>query len=89
MSYKFFINNSCEYFPCHKTDDLQNFNCLFCYCPLYAMGGRCPGNKRYIVNSDGSRVKDCSGCTFPHRAENYDEIVLLLAKEIANGLGQK
>lgn len=24
--YKFFQNKECEYFPCHKTDDPENFN---------------------------------------------------------------
>ena len=33
--YKFFSHKQCEYFPCHKTDDPDNFNCLFCFCPLY------------------------------------------------------
>ncbi|MDY3796251.1 MAG: cysteine-rich small domain-containing protein, partial [Agathobacter sp.] len=28
-SYKFFQNNKCKYFPCHK--GLTDFNCLFCY----------------------------------------------------------
>ena len=44
-SYKYFKNKDCKYFPCHK--GLDDFNCLFCYCPLYEMKN-CPGNKRYI-----------------------------------------
>ncbi len=24
---------------CHKNADPDDFNCLFCYCPLYALGG--------------------------------------------------
>ena len=36
--YSFFSNRECEYFPCHKGADPENFNCLFCYCPLYALG---------------------------------------------------
>lgn len=35
--YKFYQNKECEYFPCHKGTDSENFNCLFCYCPLYAL----------------------------------------------------
>ena len=35
-SYRFFQNKSCEYFPCHEIKDSGDFNCLFCYCPLYA-----------------------------------------------------
>lgn len=33
--YKFFQNKECEYFPCHKVKEAEDFNCLFCYCPLY------------------------------------------------------
>lgn len=69
--YAFFQHRSCEYFPCHETDDPDNFNCLFCYCPLYALGKRCGGNFRY--NEKG--YKDCTGCCFPHRRENYGGVV--------------
>lgn len=70
-SHKFFQNRDCEYFPCHETDKPEDFNCLFCYCPLYALGRRCKGNCRY--NEEG--VKDCSKCLIPHKRENYDYIV--------------
>ena len=33
--------------PCHKTVG-ESFNCLFCYCPLYALGDQCGGNFTYI-----------------------------------------
>ena len=69
-NYSFFQHRECEYFPCHETDDPENFNCLFCYCPLYALGRRCGGNFRY--NERGN--KDCSGCMIPHRRENYERI---------------
>jgi len=68
--YAFFQNRECEYFPCHKTTDPDNFNCLFCYCPLYALGRKCGGNFTY--NEHG--CKDCSNCTFPHRRENYEKV---------------
>ena len=45
--YAFFQNRACEFFPCHKGADAENFNCLFCYCPLYALGRKCGGNFRY------------------------------------------
>ena len=35
-NFKFFQHKACEFFPCHETKDIDNFNCLFCYCPLYA-----------------------------------------------------
>ncbi|MBQ8640020.1 MAG: cysteine-rich small domain-containing protein [Lachnospiraceae bacterium] len=65
--YSFFKNSLCEYFPCHPTDDPENFNCLFCYCPLYLLGERCGGNFEYTENG----IKSCGKCTFPHRRENY------------------
>ena len=33
--YSYFSHKKCEYFPCHKGVDPENFNCLFCYCLLY------------------------------------------------------
>ena len=33
--YTWFQNRECEYFPCHKGVREEEFNCLFCYCPLY------------------------------------------------------
>ncbi len=66
--YRFFQNRECEYFPCHKCEKTENFSCLFCYCPLYALGDKCGGNFSYT--EDG--IKDCSACLVPHRAENYD-----------------
>lgn len=69
-NYAFFQNRECEYFPCHKTNDPDNFNCLFCYCPLYALGKRCGGNFRYT--EDG--IKDCGGCLIPHVRGNYERI---------------
>ena len=41
--YKFFQNRECEYFPCHEGADPETFSCLFCYCPLYALGDQCGG----------------------------------------------
>ena len=69
--YAFFQNRECEFFPCHKTADPENFNCLFCYCPLYALGDRCGGGFSYT--EDG--CKNCEACLFPHKRENYGRIV--------------
>ena len=69
--YAFFQNRECEFFPCHRTDDPDSFNCLLCYCALYTLGKDCGGAFRY--NEKG--LKDCTGCLFPHRAENYGRIV--------------
>lgn len=70
-SSRFFANRDCGYFPCHQGADPDRFNCLFCYCPLYALGDRCGGGFRYLP----SGIKDCSGCLFPHRPENYDAVL--------------
>ena len=65
--YKFFQNEKCEYFPCHKCENTADFNCLFCYCPLYALGDKCGGNFSYTEGG----IKDCSGCLVPHKRGNY------------------
>lgn len=70
-NYKFFQNTKCEYFPCHKVNDTEDFNCLFCYCPLYALGEKCGGNYEYLENG----VKSCEKCAFPHKKNNYDSII--------------
>lgn len=69
--YSYFSHRKCEYFPCHKGADPENFNCLFCYCPLYVLGSKCGGNFRYLKNGR----KDCSSCLYPHLRENYSAIV--------------
>lgn len=75
-SYRFFENRACKYFPCHE--GLEDFNCLFCYCPLYSME-KCPGKNEYITSKDGRRIKVCTNCTFPHEPENYDTVIKLLS----------
>ena len=69
--YAYYQNRECEYFPCHKGADPENFNCLFCYCPLYALGEQCGGGFRYT--KDGH--KDCGGCQIPHKRANYGRIL--------------
>ncbi|MDO4458465.1 MAG: cysteine-rich small domain-containing protein [Clostridia bacterium] len=70
-NYKFFSHKECEFFPCHECENPDEFNCLFCYCPLYALGNRCGGNFKIMENG----IKDCSECIFPHRKESYEKIV--------------
>lgn len=82
-NYDFFQNSACEFFPCHECADPEKFSCLFCYCPLYALGDKCGGNFTYTKEG----IKDCSNCLIPHRRENYLRImakmgdVLELAKK--------
>ena len=73
-NYKFFQHKECEYFPCHKGVAEVDFNCLFCYCPLYFLGDSCGGN--FSFTSKG--VKNCMGCNRPHKRENFDEIITCL-----------
>ena len=69
-NYKYFSNTQCEYYPCHKLRG-DYFNCLFCYCPLYALGENCGGG--FIYRENG--IKSCENCSFPHRRENYDKLI--------------
>ena len=69
-AYSFFSHVACESYPCHDTEDKENFNCLFCYCPLYVLGDGCGGSFEYLP----SGVKDCTPCMLPHIRENYGYI---------------
>lgn len=64
-------HRECPYFPCHKNADPDNFNCLFCYCPLYALGADCGGT--FYYTADG--IKDCSECLLPHKKEGFDHVM--------------
>ena len=75
-SYKFFGNMDCVCFPCHDAVDPEQFNCLFCYCPLYHLGDQCGGNFEWTPKN----IKCCTKCTIPHEADNYDFIVVELKK---------
>ena len=66
-AYKFVQNRACEFFPCHKGVAEEEFNCLFCCCPLYALGGECGGD--FVVLENG--VKSCENCTIPHGDKGY------------------
>lgn len=70
-SFSFFCNKNCEWFPCHEFEDEENFNCLFCYCPLYALDDKCGGNFTYTDKG----VKDCSDCILPHIKDQYGHII--------------
>ena len=69
--YQFFQNRECEYFPCHKDVEGKDFNCLFCYCPLYTLGENCGGN--FLYTDTG--VKSCVNCNFPHKRENFSALI--------------
>lgn len=69
-SFRYFQNTDCDYFPCHEGAN-GCFNCLFCYCPLYALGEACGGNFTYTAEG----IKDCSLCLIPHSPNGYDYIL--------------
>lgn len=76
-NYKFFQNTKCGNFPCHEIENEGNFNCLFCYCPLYYLGDKCGGNFKYTEKG----IKSCIDCNIPHKKENYDLIRNRLRQE--------
>ena len=67
----FFTNHECAYFPCHEGLEPEAFNCLFCFCPLYALGPNCGGDFTYLENG----VKDCSNCVRPHEGNTGNDLV--------------
>ncbi len=73
MSYKFFENKDCEFYPCH---DSENLNCLFCFCPLYNLD--CGGNFVMIQGKNGDLIKDCTNCMIPHSESGYDYVMKVL-----------
>ena len=73
--YSFFQNKRCEFFPCHETGGLEDFNCLFCFCPLYHSDD-CGGQFTRLHNG----TKDCGGCPLPHKRESYGYIIDRLKK---------
>lgn len=77
-SYRFFQNTACQYFPCHQGVEEKYFNCLFCYCPLYALGTECGGH--FVMLPSG--VKSCEHCTLPHGADGYDHVMKHIGRVI-------
>ena len=59
-NFKFFQHRQCEFFPCHNKANEQTFNCLFCYCPLYALGADCGGNFQYLRAASRTARTACS-----------------------------
>jgi Zn-finger protein len=45
---------------------VEDFNCLFCYCPLHHLAD-CGGS--YVILPNG--WKDCTSCTRPHFEYDY------------------
>ncbi|GAB7087348.1 MULTISPECIES: cysteine-rich small domain-containing protein [Marinifilum] len=83
-NYKFVQNTKCEYFPCHKVKNEADFNCLFCFCPLYMLGDKCGGNFTYTDNG----IKNCSECTLPHSKNGYDHVMSKMGLVMEKGKKQ-
>jgi len=79
-NYRYFSNKNCKYFPCHPQAVNDEFNCLFCYCPLYGLDEQCGGSFEYVRN-----IKICVGCRLPHIPESYDIIVAKLKEKNKRG----
>lgn len=77
-SSRFFENRACAYYPCHR--DIEQINCMFCYCPMYGME-HCPGTPEY-KETNGRKLKICTNCTYPHQAEHYDAIMKVLTHRL-------
>lgn len=75
MSYKVFTNRQCDYYPCH-TGVKGQYNCMFCYCPLYTYKN-CGGD--YVLFKG---MKDCTNCIIPHSGEDGWEMIQNKLEEI-------
>lgn len=69
--YKFTQNKQCEYFPCHKVENTETFNCLFCFCPLYTLGNQCGGDFEYTAKG----IKSCMKCTKTHGLNAHEHVM--------------
>ena len=76
----FFQHTDCEYFPCHDGVPAERFNCMLCYCPMYALGSACGGN--FVLSRRG--VKNCKDCSIPHDGDSGVRLVKERFKELAN-----
>ncbi len=83
-NYKFVQNTKCEYFPCHKGVNKEEYNCLFCFCPLYMLKDQCGGNFKYTND-----IKDCSSCIIPHSKGGYEHIMSKMGDVIRIGSEKK
>jgi Zn-finger protein len=84
-NFSFFQNSECEYFPCHKTGNPSEFNCLFCFCPLYLLED-CGGTFTLFKHRrEQPSVRDCSSCLRPHRKNSYGLIMERLTSVTSGG----
>jgi len=74
-NYSYFVNKDCMFYPCHKIENNEKINCMFCFCPLYNQED-CGGNYTILPNG----IKDCSNCLMPHRENSYQYIISKVIK---------
>lgn len=78
--------------PCYKENkkchNIENLNCLLCYCPNYIKTeeGGCkinnPKGKWFFhSNLPKGKIWDCSDCDWPHKEENVKEVLKKIFKE--------
>jgi len=77
---KFFTHTKCEYFPCHPGIVKEDFNCLFCYCPLHNTKECVLKTTVNFGQKDESYYSLCLKCGFPHDRKNYSKIIKKLKK---------
>jgi Zn-finger protein len=63
----------CKFFPCHKGINPEDFDCTFCYCPIYPCGIKETGGK-WITGNSGDAIWDCTGCNIIHRKDVVKKI---------------
>ena len=78
-NHRFFSNKSCMFFPCHNAPEEDEFNCMFCYCPLYPLKD-CGGIFTWVEHED-TKIKLCTDCHLPHTPEYYDVVTHKLSEE--------
>lgn len=77
----FFQNTECEFYPCISGIDPKDFNCKFCYCPLYYLPIDCEGTYTLGIGESLPSLKDCSNCKIPHNGEDGLKHVLRKIEE--------
>jgi len=70
-----------------KCHDIENLNCLLCFCPYYDTSvkeGKCKINSqsaKYRETSKG-KILDCSDCIIPHKKEIVKNILMKILYKI-------
>ena len=82
MGYKCFKNGDCEFFPCHKGINEEEFNCIFCFCPLYSKGTECGGSYTLLENGVKNVEKGVFGADMKVELLNDGPVTILYDSEM-------